>query len=97
MNLKSFFYLQRSDRRVLLFFVLFIVISLGTLVFLGSHMTETELANEDSLVQKSNLPHFNKSTKVGEYESYANGKQLFSFDPNTATPQQLTQLGLAPY
>ena len=97
MNLKSFFYLQRSDRRVLLFFVLFIVISLGTLVFLGSHMTETELANEDSLVQKSNLPHFNKSTKVGEYESYENGKQLFSFDPNTATPQQLTQLGLAPY
>ena len=41
MNLKSIFYLHRSDRKVLLLLLLFIVGSIGFIIFVGNQTTET--------------------------------------------------------
>ena len=49
MNLKSIFYLHRSDRKVLLLLLLFIVGSIGLIIFVGNQTTETSAVKSDSI------------------------------------------------
>ena len=95
MNLKSIFYLHRSDRKVLLLLLLFIVGSIGLIIFVGNQTTETIAVKSDS-ISKNKPTSFSRKEQLPEVET-AEGKHLFPFDPNTATAEELQQLGLAPF
>ena len=95
MNLKSIFYLHRSDRKVLLLLLLFIVGSMGLIIFVGNQTTETSAVKSDS-ISKNKSTSFSCKEQLPIVET-AEGKHLFPFDPNTATAEELQQLGLAPY
>ena len=95
MNLKSIFYLHRSDRKVLLLLLLFIVGSIGLIIFVGNQTTETSAVKSDS-ISKNKPTSFSHKAQLPEVET-AEGKHLFPFDPNTATAEELQQLGLAPF
>ena len=93
MNLKSIFYLHRSDRKVLLLLLLFIVGSIGLIIFVGNQTTETSVVKNDS-ISKLKPTSFSRKEQLPTVEM-AEGKYLFPFDPNTATAEELQQLGLA--
>lgn len=95
MNLKSIFYLHRSDRKVLLLLLLFIVGSIGLIIFVGNQTTETIAVKTDS-ISKNKPTSFSRKEQLPIVET-AEGKHLFPFDPNTATAEELQQLGLAPF
>lgn len=95
MNLKSIFYLHRSDRKVLLLLLVFIVGSIGLIIFVGNQTTETIAVKSDS-ISKNKPTSFSRKEQLPEVET-AEGKHLFPFDPNTATAEELQQLGLAPF
>ena len=95
MNLKSIFYLHRSDRKVLLLLLLFIVGSMGLIIFVGNQTTETSAVKSDS-ISKNKPTSFSRKEQLPTVET-AEGKHLFPFDPNTATAEELQQLGLAPF
>ena len=95
MNLKSIFYLHRSDRKVLLLLLLFIVGSIGLIIFVGNQTTETSAVKSDS-ISKNKPTSFSCKEQLPTVET-AEGKHLFPFDPNTATAEELQQLGLAPF
>ncbi len=95
MNLKSIFYLHRSDRKVLLLLLLFIVGSIGLIIFVGNQTTETLTVKTDS-ISKNKPTSFFRKAQLPEVDT-AEGKHLFPFDPNTATAEELQQLGLAPF
>lgn len=95
MNLKSIFYLHRSDRKVLLLLLLFIVGSIGLIIFVGNQTTETSAVKSDS-ISKNKSTSFSCKEQLPIVET-AEGKHLFPFDPNTATAEELQQLGLAPF
>ena len=95
MNLKSIFYLHRSDRKVLLLLLLFIVGSMGLIIFVGNQTTETSAVKSDS-ISKNKPTSFSRKEQLPIVET-AEGKHLFPFDPNTATAEELQQLGLAPF
>ena len=95
MNLNSIFYLHRSDRKVLLLLLLFIVGSMGLIIFVGNQTTETSAVKSDS-ISKNKPTSFSRKVQLPEVET-AEGKHLFPFDPNTATAEELQQLGLAPF
>ncbi len=95
MNLKSIFYLHRSDRKVFLVLLFFIAICFGFIIIVGNDTTTTADATNDSVkVQKRSS--FSNKEQLPEVIT-AEGKHLFTFDPNTASAEQLQQLGLAPY
>ena len=52
MNLKSIFYLHRSDRKVLLLLLLFIVGSIGLIIFVGNQTAETSGTKTDSVISQ---------------------------------------------
>ena len=95
MNLKSIFYIHRSDRKVILILLLFIAGCIGLIIFIGNQTTETIAVKSDS-ISKNKLTSFSRKAQLPEVET-AEGKQLFPFDPNTATAGELQQLGLAPF
>ncbi|MCR5076442.1 MAG: helix-hairpin-helix domain-containing protein [Prevotella sp.] len=97
MNLRSFFYLQHSDRKVILFLAALILACLGLIIYTGSRMTETEVTDKDSASHPSPIPYQRQQLPTEPYTESGKDRKLFAFDPNTATPHQLQQLGLATY
>ena len=95
MNLKSLFYLHRSDRKVILVLLLFITGCLGLIIFVGNQTAETSGTKTDSVISQKPAS-FSGKGQLPEVETEA-GKHLFPFDPNTATAEQLQQLGLSPF
>ena len=95
MKLQSLFYLHKSDRKVILVLLLFIICCLGLIIFVGNQTTETADVKNDSLSHRkpTSFSHKEQLPEVVTSE----GRHLFPFDPNTATAEELQQLGLAPY
>lgn len=89
-----FFYLQKSDQRVILIMLCIIAIALGII-----HLTDGQQQEETALEQ---VPR-PKSVKhrAGRPAYYRQGEvrkvELFPFDPNTADSTQLLRLGLQPW
>ncbi len=95
MKLKDFFYFNRSDRAVLLFFLLLAVIACSLIFFVGNEDMITQVDAEDSVsVQKLPIPseqsHSNRQYVQGESRKV----ERFVFDPNTADSTELLRLGL---
>lgn len=82
--IREFFYLQKSDRKVILTLLLVIVIALGVIFIVGGE-SEEEVPQKDSLARTSN------------YYVAPKKAELFVFDPNTADSTQLLRLGLQPW
>jgi uncharacterized membrane protein affecting hemolysin expression len=82
--IREFFYLQKSDRKVILTLLLVIVIALGVIFIVGGE-SEEKVPQKDSLTRTSN------------YYVAPKKAELFVFDPNTADSTQLLRLGLQPW
>ena len=95
MKLQSLFYLHKSDRKVILVLLLFIICCLGLIIFVGNQTTETADVKNDSLSHRKHTS-FSHKEQLPEVVT-SEGRHLFPFDPNTATAEELQQLGLAPY
>jgi len=101
MKLKEFFYLQKSDRQVLLVLAGVIIIALTLLYIIGN---QKETTASLTYLQGDSLPRAAYPTS----QSYSDdgddnlrgaspAVHLFPFDPNTADSTQLLQLGLRPW
>lgn len=83
--MREFFYLQKSDRKVVLALLAVIVVALGVLMFTGSSDTSS---NPKNTRLTKNVSHANKSPLPTRQV------ERFFFDPNTADSAQLRRLGL---
>lgn len=91
----KFFYLQKSDRRVILALLCIAIVSLvAVFFFIDDH------PGEGTLKQVEKPRHVKESKQPKQY-IYSQGEQrkpeLFPFDPNTADSTQLLRLGLQPW
>ena len=88
--IREFFYIQKSDRKVLLT-LLVVIVSVFTMIFLtGGDSTDTTTQQKDSSKSRTNKGNY--------YSSYTPKKvERFTFDPNTADSTQLLRLGLQPW
>lgn len=83
--MREFFYLQKSDRKVILTLLAVIVIALGVIFFTG----ETAEKNTQEELASSNNPRAYKTETLPIRQV-----ERFFFDPNTADSAQLRRLGL---
>ena len=88
--IREFFYIQKSDRKVILT-LLVVIVSVFTMIFLTGG-NDTEITTQQKANRKSST-----STSYN-YSSYKPQKvERFYFDPNTADSTQLLRLGLQPW
>ena len=96
--MKSFFYLQRSDRRAIIALLIVLVMLLLGFHYLSNDGEYTEVTEADSTMVA--LPGKHSSSRQDHHDAYAEGTmreaELFLFDPNTADSTQLLRLGLSP-
>ena len=83
--MREFFYLQKSDRKVVLALLAVIVIALGVILFTGSPNTSGVPGGESPARTASQANNSSLPTRQVE---------RFFFDPNTADSAQLRRLGL---
>ena len=89
--IREFFYLQKSDRKVILTLLCIIVVALGVIFLTGG---EQDISRETSNISTSQPGH----PKQPGYASYEKKvPELFVFDPNTADSTQFLKLGLQPW
>ena len=90
--IREFFYLQKSDRKVILTLLCVIVVALGIIFLTGSDPGGRQAVVGDSVADGQG----EKGTPA--YSSYTAAKpERFVFDPNTADSTQLLRLGLKPW
>ena len=94
MKWKEFFYLQKSDRQVLIVLLTVIVVALTLLYILGERYEATGTATDSQSTEKI-LSSETDSSSLGDGQ--ASSTQLFPFDPNTADSTELLRLGLKPW
>ena len=90
----KFFYLQKSDRKVIVVLLCVIVAALTVLIF-------TEGRQEESTLKQVSADKDNKYRKNSHRTASTRDKQpkaeRFNFDPNTADSSRLLRLGLQPW
>lgn len=84
--IREFFYLQKSDRKVILTLLVIIVIALGVIFFVGGEQGGADAPGQPTHSGNPKHPAFSSYTKKRT--------ELFPFDPNTADSTQLLHLGL---
>lgn len=83
--MREFFYLQKSDRKVVLTLLIVIVIALGIIFFTGGSSAPSD----------SNVSRISRVSRNSSQSSLPMRKvERFPFDPNTADSTQLRRLGL---
>ncbi len=95
MKLKDFFYFNRSDRAVLLFFLCLAVVSMAFIFIVGGDGEDTVLETEDTLSRRES-PYSSYRSHANRHYIEAENRQVerFAFDPNTADSTELLRLGL---
>lgn len=93
---KEFFYLHKSDRKVLL-----LLLSIAAIAFLVIQLNESEplepsAAVPDSATSAPATPR-NEQQPTTYYDVGQRQAERFAFDPNTADSTQLLRLGLRPW
>ncbi len=87
--IREFFYLQKSDRKVILS-LLVVIVSVFTMICLtGGNDTSTTTTQKNSPRSAARKNHY--------YASSPKKVERFVFDPNTADSTQLLRLGLQPW
>lgn len=104
--MREFFYIHRSDRRVIIALLCVIIVVLAVIMLTGGEQTAATSSAADSTSRKDYM-----MSRYGEHNRYgernrryddrpiddgtpARQVRLFPFDPNTADSTQLLQLGL---
>lgn len=96
--IKEFFYFPKSDRRVMIFLLVVIVLSVILIGVTDNGGMSSQLAGTDSL--KADTVTYGKTVRRQRHYVYNVEKaprELFAFDPNTADSTQLLRLGLQPW
>ena len=89
-----FFYLQKSDQRVIVVLLCVIAAALGVIYLTDGHQQEAETALKP-VAKPKNVKHRTANTYY--YQGEPRKVELFPFDPNTADSTQLLRLGLQPW
>lgn len=104
MKLKDLFYFNRSDRMVILFFLMVMVVACGIMAYLGRDEVAVRPSQADSLAVASSRQRpggrgdYGAGGAGGYYRQDATRQvERFPFDPNTADSTQLLRLGLRPW
>ena len=87
--IREFFYLQKSDRKVILS-LLVVIVSVFTMICLTG-------GNDTSTATTQKNPPRSAARKNYYYASSPKKVERFTFDPNTADSTQLMRLGLQPW
>ena len=88
--IREFFYLQKSDRKVILTLLLVIVVALTVIFFAGE---ESDGEDSKDVESREHVYHSGKNKANGPLDTPKKA-DLFPFDPNTADSTQLLRLGL---
>src|SRR5574344_2275433 len=96
MWLKTFFYLQKNDRRGAIALLFFIFIAVIIIFGVGGGKDGTGSPGADS-IETSQETKYTKSSVPKYYNVAGKRAELFPFDPNTADSTQLLRLGLQPW
>lgn len=97
MNLKDLFYLNRSDRSVLLFFLVLAVAAIAVIALSDGDETSSSFLNADSASMARGQTPYAADARPPYYNVDARTSELFAFDPNTADSTTLLRLGLQPW
>ena len=97
MNLKDLFYLNRSDRSVLLFFLVLAVAAIAVIALSDGDETSSSFPNADSASMAHGQTPYAADARSPYYNVDARTPELFAFDPNTADSTTLLRLGLQPW
>lgn len=89
--MREFFYLQKSDRKVVLVLLAVIVIALGV-IFLTGESTPPIISSQSKVSSKSRISSRSRSSSPSSLPERK--VERFPFDPNTADSTQLRRLGL---
>lgn len=97
--MKSFFYLQRNDRRALTAVLAVIAVVAGIMIYIGDGGSmPPAIAADSTAINAAGGDARGGGTQDGGYYATEGRKaELFAFDPNTADSTQLLRLGLAPW
>ena len=97
--MKSFFYMQRNDRRAIMAVLVVIAVVAGIVIYIGDGGGLPPDAPADSTaINAAGGDARGGGTQDGGYYAAEGRKaELFAFDPNTADSTQLLRLGLAPW
>lgn len=97
MNLKDLFYLNRSDRSVLLFFLVLAMAAIAVIALSDGDETSSSFPNADSASMAHGQTPYAADARSPYYNVDARTPELFAFDPNTADSTTLLRLGLQPW
>jgi DNA uptake protein ComE-like DNA-binding protein len=89
--MREFFYLQKSDRKVLLALLAVIVIALGV-IFLTGESTPPIISSQSKVSSQSVISNRSRTSSPSSLPKRK--VERFPFDPNTADSAQLRRLGL---
>ena len=97
--MKTFFYLQRNDRRAIMATLIVLTVAVGLTIYIGDGGKTAATTQADSTATAPNRNQGNGGGQqaVAYYDTGGRLAELFPFDPNTADSTQLLRLGLAPW
>ena len=97
--MKTFFYLQRNDRRAIMATLIVLTVAVGLTIYIGDEGQTATTTQADSTATAPNRNQGNGGGQqaVAYYDTGGRRAELFPFDPNTADSTQLLRLGLAPW
>lgn len=97
--MKTFFYLQRNDRRAIMATLIVLTVAVGLTIYIGDEgqTASTTQADSTATAPNSNQGNGGGQQAVAYYDTGGRRAELFPFDPNTADSTQLLRLGLAPW
>ena len=97
--MKTFFYLQRNDRRAIMATLIVLTVAVGLTIYIGDRGKTAATTQADSTATAPNRNQGNGGGQqaVAYYDTGGRRAELFPFDPNTADSTQLLRLGLAPW
>jgi len=100
-KLKNLFYFNYSDRMLVAFFSLLLVVASGVVLYLGRSEVSVESSPTDSLrddfSHRRSLPRHGYAHDGYYRQDAVRRVERFPFDPNTADSSQLLRLGLRPW
>ena len=97
--MKTFFYLQRNDRRAIMATLIVLTVAVGLTIYIGygGKTAATTQADSTATAPNRNQGNGGGQQAVAYYDTGGRRAELFPFDPNTADSTQLLRLGLAPW
>lgn len=91
--IKSLFYLQKSDRRIILAVLVVAVVALMVIWLTGGRQAETAAAADSTGIANGRQKRYYDQRPIDD-GTPAPSSELFAFDPNTADSTALLRLGL---